>query len=393
MDHPPRVVTLVVDEPRGVLPPFEVRSPWWMESGPVVAVAKQQLGLDIVVVRLLEGEAFPGGPVTYLVEAPAVARDALRPFTGELIEDPRRPRYAEVGGLTELVDWADGVLGRIGAERTREPAQVRTWNLSFLLRMDSTLGPVWLKAVPDFFAHEGEVLRALAAIDPALVPTVVASEPGITLMHKAGITDGYGVGPDPLFDAIARFSRTAAELDLASLESVPRFDLAAFQSALVDLVDRHGPDLEPIERERLGRLADESGDRWRAAGDFAPTLVHGDLHGGNLRFIDDADLLSRGNRVRGDSVILDWGDATITHPLFELAVLDGYASEWPATATARWLDLLGVGRPEWDAFRPLAAARMAIVYRMLCDRIESSEQIYHRGDIVPAIRRALAVFD
>lgn len=91
-------------------------------------------------------------------------------------------------------------------------------------------------------------------------------------------------------------------------------------------------------------------------------------------------------------MILDWGDATITHPLFELAVLDGYTPDWPVEATDRWLELLGVGRSEWQAFRPLAALRMAIIYRHLCDRIETSEQIYHLGDIVPAIRRGLRTF-
>lgn len=393
MDHPPRVVTLVVDEPRGVLPPFDVRSPWWMESGPIVAVAKRQLGLDITVVRLLDGEHFPGGPVTYLVEAPTVDPGRLRPFAGELVDDQRRPRYAEVGGLALLVDWVDQQLLRIGSERTGEPDQVRTWNLSCLLRIGSTIGPLWLKAVPEFFSHEGAVLRALAAIDPSLVPPVVAWEPGTTLMQKAGITDGYDAGPDPFFDAVARFHRAAAELDLTDLTSVPRFDRAALHQGIIDLADRHGRNLEPDERRRLDRLADESDDRWEAAGGLDMALVHGDLHGGNLRFFDDADLASSGDGVRGDSVILDWGDATVTHPLFELAVLDGYTPGWPATATDRWLELIGVGRSEWQAFRPLAALRMAIVYRSLCDRIETSEQIYHRDDIVPAIRRGLTVFD
>jgi aminoglycoside phosphotransferase (APT) family kinase protein len=359
-----------------------------MESGPIVAVAKHRLGLDVAVVRLLEGERFPGGPVTYLVEAPGVAPDALAPFTGQLVEDARRPRYAEIGGVAGLVDWADRQLDRVGAARAGEPEQVRTWNLSCLLRVPSTIGPLWLKAVPEFFAHEGTVLRALAAVDPSLVPSVVAAEPGVTLMETAGNTDGYGIGPDHHFDAVARFARASVGLDLADLASVPRFDLGDLQARLADLADRHGHELEPEERLRLDRLADEAGDRWRSAGGLDPVLVHGDLHGGNLRFVDP-DLGVGGDLTRGDSVILDWGDAAITHPLFELAVLDGYTPDWPVEATDRWLELLGVGRPEWQAFRPLAALRMAVIYRHLCDGIETSEQIYHLGDIVPSIRRGL----
>lgn len=381
MDTPARVVTLVVDEPRGVLPPFEVSSPWWMESGPIVAEARLQFGLEVVVVRLLDGEHFPGGPVTYLVESPGVDPDDLAPFDEELVDDDRRPRYAEIGGVAELEEWADRQLARIGAERTGPPDQVRTWNLSCTLQIPSSIGPLWLKAVPEFFAHEGAVIQALANVDPSLVPVVVASDPGVTLMHAAGEADGYGVGPDAHFDAVARLVRAAARTDPEELATIPRFDLPDLQRALSDLADRHGPDLEPDDRGRLARLVEESGDRWRAAGGLDPALVHGDLHGGNLRLVSG-----------GDDVILDWGDAAITHPLFELAVLDSYTPDWPEHVTDRWLELLGVGRPEWQAFRPLAALRTAIVFRSFCDRIESTEQLYHRDDIAPAIVRGLGTF-
>ena len=35
---------------------------------------------------------------------------------------------------------------------------MRTWNLSALWRIPTRGGRVWLKAVPDFFAHEGAVI-------------------------------------------------------------------------------------------------------------------------------------------------------------------------------------------------------------------------------------------
>ena len=382
MAPPPRIVTLVVDELSGVLPPFEVISPWWMEAGPVVNQAKLQFGIDITVVRLLDGERFPGGPVTYLVEADGVDADDLAPFAGHLSDDPRRPAYAEVGGVASLVDWADGELARTAIEREGPATQFRTWNLSCLIRVPTTDGELWLKAVPDFFAHEGDVMAALAAADPTLVPEVVAARPGTTLMKHAGDADGYAVGPDAHFESVARFHRAATSIDLTGLGSVPRFDLDALVASLSDLDRRHGQDLEVGERERMARLIDECGDRWRAAGPVDDALVHGDLHGGNLRLADD-----------GPDVIIDWGDSAVTHPLFDLVVLDSYTPDWPSSATDRWLDLLGVGRSEWQAFRPLASMRQAIVYRGFCDSIEASERIYHINDIVPALRKGLSTLE
>lgn len=383
MTPAPRLVTLVVDEPRGALPPFTVESPWWMESGPVVDAAREQLGLDVVVVRLLAGERFPGGPVTYLAEVDGVERQDLEPWPHALVADRRRPSYAEVGGVAELIDWALRALAAEGIESAGPVEQVRTWNLSCLLRLPTNDGPCWLKAVPDFFRHEPVVIAALADIDRTLVPEVVAARRGAMLMRSAGSTDGYDVGPDRHFAAVRRLhAAVVGDRSAAFVPPVecPRFGLDECVLALDDLNERHGADLSSDDRHRLSRLTDETEDRWRAGG-FVDRLVHGDLHGGNLRLA----------AVEADDAIIDWADAAVTHPLFELSVLDSYTPEWPSAATDRWLELIGANRADWDAFRPLAAVRLAVVYRRFCDRIEASESVYHRDDIVPALRRGLDV--
>lgn len=383
MTPPPRIVTLVVDEPRGVLPPIEVTTPWWMESGPIVEAALVAFGVEISVVRLLHGGTFPGGPVTYLVEAPDISPDRINPWVGELGDDERRAHYARPGGIAALTGWADQALAHHGLGRKGPVDQVRTWNLSCLLRMradDQTT--VWLKAVPSFFAHEAEVIDALSRVDPTLVPELLATVPGASLMRQAGVSDGYDVVPDRHFAAVTRFEAARRRLDLDQLATTPRFGSADMAMALEDLAARHGDELGNDERENLTRLITEVEDRWNAAA-TVETLVHGDLHGGNLRLASDG----------GDDVIIDWGDASVSHPLFDLAVLDSYTPEWGQEATDRWLNLLGLDRSAWEAFRPLAAIRLAIVYRGFCDRIEATEQIYHRDDIAPAIRAGLSFLD
>lgn len=377
-------MTLVVDEPRGALPPFTVESPWWMESGPVVEAARQQLGLDIVVVRLLDGDRFPGGPVTYLAEVDAMDPAAdLEPWPGALGPDPRRPVYAEIGGVAELTNWATIALEADGIESIGPVEQVRTWNLSCLLRLPTNEGRFWLKAVPDFFSHEATVVSTLAEIDPTLVPELIAARSGAMLMRPAGSLDGYDVGPDRHFAAVRRLGAATRDLERAGFDrlvDVPRFGPADCVRALEDLADRHGADLSGDEGGRLTTLVDETSDRWRRSG-LDDRLVHGDLHGGNLRLAEAEDF----------DVIIDWGDASITHPLFELSVIDSYTPGWPAETTDRWLELLGADHDGWSAFRPLAAIRPAILYRRFCDRIETSELPYHEPDILPALRRGLAL--
>lgn len=382
MTAPPRIVTLVVDDPRGVLPAIEVESPWWMESGPLVEAARIAFGVEVTILRLLEGREFPGGPVTYLVEAPGIDPTLLEPWAFEVVNDELRASYARPGGMAALISWADAELDEQGLTRKGPVEQVRTWNLSCLLRMQTTDDTVlWLKAVPDFFAHEPAVMRALADVDSTLVPGIVATKPGATLMHEVGERDGYEVGPDRHFDAVQRFHAARRRVDMADLLTVPRFGPQQMADELAALAERHGDELKPDERAKLSGLASQVKDRWATAS--APeTLVHGDLHGGNLRLASD----------RSDTII-DWGDASISHPLFDLAVLDSYTPQWGSEATTRWLDVLEVDRAGWAAFRPLAAIRLAIVYRRFCDGIEASEQIYHRHDIVPAIRVGLSFFD
>lgn len=378
---PSRIVTLVVDDPRGTLPTFEVESPWWMESGPLVEAARLAFGVDVTIVRLLEGEAFPGGRVTYLVEAPGVDASLLARWQGELAEDAHRAAYAETGGIAALAEWADEALAEQGLQRRGPVEQVRTWNLSCLLRMRTTDGAVlWLKAVPDFFAHEPEVMSALAGVDNTLVPGLLASRRGVTLMREVGECDGYEVTPERHLEAVERFHVARRQLDLGGLATVPWFGPQQMANELLALAECHQAELSADENARLAALSDQVVDRWRAAGDEA-TLVHGDLHGGNLRLADEYP-----------DAIIDWGDASITHPLFDLAVLDSYTPQWGSDTTDRWLETIGSEPAAWAAFRPLAAIRLAIVYQRFCNSIEASEQIYHRNDIVPAIRTGLRFF-
>ena len=78
-----------------------------MEAEPVVSEVRERFGLDIVVLRVLEGEVPFETPVTYLAEL--VSGDAaplLTPWEKPLTDDPLRLPYAHPGGPDADLSWA-----------------------------------------------------------------------------------------------------------------------------------------------------------------------------------------------------------------------------------------------------------------------------------------------
>ena len=89
---------------------------------------------------------------------------ALEPWAGTLDEQPLRLSWAVPGGPDADVAWPRTCSAERGIERRGPAVQVRSWNLSSIWRLPlADAGPAWLKVVPPFFGHEGDVLRRLQA--------------------------------------------------------------------------------------------------------------------------------------------------------------------------------------------------------------------------------------
>ena len=327
-----RRVRLVVSRPDGEwvpLEPFDVETPWWQDTLPVVAGARAHQGLDVTVVRILatEPDRWPpnGGAVTYLAEIVG------EPPGPDLDPHPLRMPWAVPGGVACLVEWADRHVTRTGPAE-----QHRTWNLSCVLRLPTTNGPVWLKAVPSWFAHEGEVLARLGD----LVPPVLAVGDGAVLLGDAEGEDLYDA-PPAVREAMAARWRAVQDAWTTRVDEL----LAA------GVPDRRWSVLGP-RREALGDRAG-GGDvvrRLLADVDPVPTLVHGDFHPGNWR----------GSAAR--MVLLDWGDSFVGDPRFDHGPED-----------------------------VLHALRGALVYQEFLDNIEPAERAYHRRDPRDCVDRAVAL--
>ena len=190
--QPRRIARLVLVTPDGAvvgaLPPIAVALPWWQDAETVVEAAREQHGVDVTILRLLETERDRphGGAVTYLAEVrePVPAE----PWTGSLDPDPLRHPYAEPGGPAVDLAWAKSVLDGHGLALAGKPGQIRSWNLSSVWRIPVSGQTAWLKVVPPFFAHEGCILAALA---PGPVPQLLGHDGGRVLLAEIPGEDLY----------------------------------------------------------------------------------------------------------------------------------------------------------------------------------------------------------
>jgi hypothetical protein len=390
---PTRHAKLVLVTPEGVvlgkLPSFPASTPWWMDAQALVTGARARFGLEVTVIRLLEAElpSAHGGAVTYLAEVDgAVAgerrrlRDlGLEPWPGRLADHPLRPGYARHGGPAADLRWADEVLARRGLARTGPAKQMRTWNLSSLWRLPTGEGGAWLKVVPRFFAHEGEVLARLCGEH---VPVLLGHDGPRILMDEIPGDDRYDA---PLIERLAMIdllvdlqARWLGRIDELLAMGLPDWRGPALTEAIAVLVERAGPDLTPGDRAELDRFVEGLPSRFEAIDScgLVDGLVHGDFHPGNVR--GDASRL----------VILHWGDTGVGHPLLDLPVFLARATEADHATIyshwqAAWRGLVPGSDPEraTTMLAPIAAARQALIYQRFLDGIEPSEHPYHQADV------------
>jgi hypothetical protein len=361
-----RTVTLVlVDRAGGVLgalPPFEVALPWWQEVGEIAERTGAQ------VLRLLHGDrpGPPGGHVTYLAEV-AAAPPGLTPAEIDRTPQPLRAAYAEVGGPATTLAWAAGQIGPAVAR------QLRTWNLSAIWRLDRGDQPVALiKQVPPFFAHEPAAIRLIEAACPGLTPPLLAHDrEGRMLLGYLPGDDGHGAGPE-VCDRIAelfhpvqeQFADRAEVLTAAGLPDRRELDLTYAQPYRDEI-----PGLSELLDDVPRRLAEIT-----ACG-LPATLVHGDLHPGNVRIGDDGRL-----------TLMDWGDCFAGHPAMDVLRLIGHLTD-PEPVLARWAYRWELSRPgseprrAAELMRPMAMLWAAGTYARFLASIEPAEHPYHARDV------------
>ncbi|MEV6978573.1 phosphotransferase [Kitasatospora sp. NPDC093806] len=391
-----------------------------------------EAGVPVMVVRLVSvtgGEGGHGGHTVYHVEAlerptALLPREAGPEVAALLGPAERRADWATPDGLRAAVEWAERALAAAGRPLGGPVEQVRTWNLSGLFRLPTAAGPTWLKVInPAFNSREGEAIALFGAVDPALVPPVLAADAGrgLLLLDEVPGEDCWGPSAEEVAGVVPRLvavqatlaadGRAAAAglrdrtpravaaavgglLDRLAAESAASVDADAAadadpgKDAAAGTTPAAGSGLTAEELaaaralvERLPALVEEL-----AACGLPETVVHGDFHPGNWR--------SDGT----PPVVVDYADTCLGHP-----AMDGLRPRAFVDAE-RWTQLAGEWARAWRAHVPGCAPERALElaeplfhlgyalrYQEFLDHIEDSERPYHEGDPASEIRRALEV--
>ncbi len=222
--------------------------------------------------------------------------------------------------------WIGEQLGRIGLEPSGAFDQVHERPWSTVIRVPTEVGTVFFKAVAPPLRHEAALTELLGSRRPDCIPPLLAvdCERGWMLMEDGGQT---------LRDLIAAERSLGRWVDVLPLYASVQIDLIGDVTALLAF---GVPDLRlEVLPARIEAMLDEivelpDDERLRLAGwlpwvreaceelsaaGIPETIQHDDLH--------DAQVFVRDDRY----LLLDWGDACVSHPFFSLSVtLDGVIS-------------------------------------------------------------------
>jgi len=223
-------------------------------------------------------------------------------------------QWTDPDWLAEAHAW---IAAHVSPTGEIEQPHVRPW--STVMRVPTADGSVWFKANGPQERHEAALVGVLAEERPDAVPPLIAVdlERGWMLMADAG---------ERLREIVARERSLVRWLEILPLYAGVQVDLAPRAE---ELVSRGVPDLRlailPGKFEALldrfeGRLGEDE-ERLRgkvawvreaceelAAYGLPETVQHDDFHDGQV-FVKD-----------GRYLLMDWGDACISHAFFTLSV-------------------------------------------------------------------------
>jgi hypothetical protein len=261
----------------------------------------------------------------------ATLRAALAARLEEAATDavpPQRNPWAREGWFAAAAAWMAGACAACGRPLVGPVLQVQSWSISSVLRAPTATGDVYLKAVPPLFALEPRITHALAARHPRHVPPVLAADLARrwTLLGDAGASLRRVSDPavwERVLRCYADVQRAwGDEAEALRALGCPDRRLPALASELEALAEALDARPEGPGTSALDEVPPATAARLRAAlprlralcaelvaAGPAATLVHGDLHGGNVAWRD------------GEPVFFDWTDACLAHPFVDMATL------------------------------------------------------------------------
>jgi len=226
-----------------------------------------------------------------------------------------RPKWAEAGWYEKTDAWITSTLENLGY-KVKEISLVKTWNISCVQKVETDKGDVYFKANYDFplFSDEAALYAFLRKDFPKNTPEILAAnvEDGYFLLKGYSFASKESVyeNQHKLLKQAFEFHKAYSNQKEAVLE-IPCADrsLEFLAQQLVPILEADyvqeqssQEDLDYLKANfsKIQAIAKELDD-----GSIPHTLIHGDLHMGNVAFDND------------NTVFLDWTDGCYSHPFFD----------------------------------------------------------------------------
>lgn len=391
----------------------------WQSVAPVNKAANDALGFRATTRRCVSPDMDPGSPVpelVYVVEnhaatwtAPAAPRwvgagdlggvQLATPGMSRVLKEwfawvnaadtSLRVPWYEAGWMKKAGSWMVQQLARLDSAPIGPVEQVYSWQRSCVLRLPTTHGGVYFKAVPTVLASEVSVSVLLDHEVPGMVAEVLAvdSDKRWMLMRDMGATTLDSV---PALEQWKAAVGAYAQLQVSWVDATRRFAIAGCPNRgllkLVESIDRLLTDtvaMKPGQPDGLSmKQIHALYYRARALKIAAHRL-------GTLRLpisVDHGDFWA-GQIVAGNSnpVFIDWSDASISHPFFSMAFFSDddemrpYLGDIPDIA----LQMRDAYLEPWTVYEPYDILTQA--WSIACSLAPLSTALLYHDHILPGM--------
>lgn len=257
---------------------------------------------------------------------PAVGDEIERWLVSAERPSPLRAAWEEIGWHDTACDWISMQLAALGLTAISPTVQQRAWGLSCTMMVATDAGDVYFKATPEFMAHEGRAMQAVAERCPELLPAPLAVDAtrGWALMPDYGGDMLHECRDISIWEEALRVFAKAQVAQAAHIGFWQALNIPDRRiGRMVEMIDPLIVACEQMMSGGENGLSDTEIDALQALSmplkllcarltqySVPHTMVHGDL-GGNI-LIQEAGF-----------TYFDWTDICVSHPFFEMATISG----------------------------------------------------------------------
>lgn len=329
-----------------------------------------------------------------------------------------RPSWARRGWLALAETWIHEQLAHLNYAIIAPIEQVKIWSVSCVLRVQTTIGNVYFKAnldrdmqsnipilptdkrviLPLLFAHEQLLIQSLAELYPQNIPALLAMDRERCWMLLAEFgTQLYAHSNKIVWE---KALEVYAKMQVAAIKHVDTLLAEGFLDRRLHILEAQ---IDPLLHDK-DALADLNRNEIEQLLAYGPqlkimchqllncavpqTLVHGDLHTGNIAVQND------------NFIYFDWSDGCVAHPFFDVLTFmeniddpveqirfrDSYLVQWTDYASIEYL------REIFPLSQILATIHQAVSYQHMVAHMEGTSKQAMRGGLTYWMRILLQLW-